>query len=332
MTWLARSVVALSALLAVSAGHAANSRLVKIQTPRGVHQAFILVTSDKPVASAILFAGGNGLLGLTSATTMKSNAENFVVRTRDMLAAQGIVAAVVDAPSDQIKGMNAIFRMSAAHAGDIAAVAAYLKKQADVPVWLIGTSMGTFSAAEGAIAAGNVDGLVLTSTITRVSPHWYIAKSYPDGVASMPLSRVTVPTLIVAHRNDGCEYAPPSGAAELKHRLTKASKVEVVMIEGGRRPKSKPCEPFAQHGYFGVEAETVSAIAKFIKANGQSGSAATSQAAAHWLLADGQIVVDQRQASARCRLLCCVEPKLEPRAPGGTRTPDHPDRSHGSNE
>lgn len=269
LTWLARLVVALSALLAVSAAHAADSRLVEIRTPRGVQQAFILVTPEKPVASAILFAGGSGLLGLTSASTMKSNAANFLVRTRDMFAADGIAAAVVDAPSDQIKGMKAIFRMSAAHAGDIAAVAAYLKKQADVPVWLIGTSMGTFSAAEGAIAADNVDGLVLTSTITRVSPHWYIAKSHPHGVASMPLSRVTVPTLIVAHREDHCEYSPPSGAAELKQRLTKASKVGLVLIEGGKRPKSKPCEPMAQHGYFGVEAKTVSAIAEFIKANGR---------------------------------------------------------------
>ena len=49
--------------------------------------------------------------------------------------------------------MNGMFRMSGQHAGDISAVAAHLKKQADLPVWLVGTSMGTFSAAGGAIAA-----------------------------------------------------------------------------------------------------------------------------------------------------------------------------------
>ena len=65
------------------------------------------------------------------------------------------------------------------HASDIGAMAAYLKKQAAVPVWLVGTSMGTFSAAGGAIAAEDVDGLVLTSTITRSAPDWKIARSHP---------------------------------------------------------------------------------------------------------------------------------------------------------
>jgi len=189
------------------------------------------------------------------------------VRTRDMFAAQGFAVAVVDAPGDRHKGMNAIFRMSAAHARDIAAVAAYLKKQANVPVWLVGTSMGTFSAAGGAIAAGDVDGLVLTSTITSANPRWHIAKTYPDGVASMALSRITVPTLIVAHRKDGCKESPASGAPKLKARLTKTTKVEIVVLDGGKPPKSKPCEALAQHGYFGIEDKAVGTIAKFIKAN-----------------------------------------------------------------
>ena len=72
--------------------------------------------------------------------------------------------------------MNAIFRMSGQHAADIEAVAAYLKKQADVPVWLVGTSMGTFSAARGAIAGRNIDGMVLTSTITRSASRTSSAK------------------------------------------------------------------------------------------------------------------------------------------------------------
>jgi pimeloyl-ACP methyl ester carboxylesterase len=254
-------------LVATVTAHAADSRLVSIKTPRGVKQAFILVTPAKPSASLIMFAGGSGGLGLRSATSMQWGATNFVVRTRDMFAAQGFAVAVVDAPGDRHKGMNAIVRMSAAHARDIAAVAAYLKKQTGVPVWLVGTSMGTFSAAGGAIAAGDIDGLVLTSTITNANPRWHIAKTYPDGVASMALSRITVPTLIVAHRKDGCKESPASGAPKLKTRLTKATKVEIVVLDGGKPPKSKPCEALAQHGYFGVEEKAVGTIAKFIKAN-----------------------------------------------------------------
>jgi hypothetical protein len=77
--------------------------------------------------------------------------------------------------------MKLIFRISSAHAGDIVAVAAYLKMQVGVPVWLIGTSTGTFSAAAGAIAAKGIDGLVLTSTITRPRAEWRIATSHSLG-------------------------------------------------------------------------------------------------------------------------------------------------------
>ena len=156
--------------------------------------------------------------------------------------------------------MNAIFRMSGAHAGDIGAVAAYLKQQASAPVWLIGTSMGTFSAAEGAIAAKGVDGLVLSSTITRAKPEWKIAGSHPDGVASMALQRVTVPALIVSHKRDGCDVTPAADAPKLSKRLTKARKVDVVLLDGGAPPRSDPCEAMSQHGFLGIEAEAVNAI------------------------------------------------------------------------
>jgi pimeloyl-ACP methyl ester carboxylesterase len=219
------------------------------------------------VASVILFAGGHGALGLRGAASMQWGTGNFLVRTRDLLAAEGFNVAVADAPADQQKGMTASFRMSAAHAGDIAALAGWLKQQADVPVWLMGTSMGTFSAAKGAIAAGGIDGLVLTSTITRAHPDWRIARDVPDGVASMSLDRVSVPTLIVAHRHDGCAESPASGAATLKARLSKAAKVEVAMLDGGAPPKSPPCEAKSQHGYYGIEKQAIATIARFIKAN-----------------------------------------------------------------
>jgi pimeloyl-ACP methyl ester carboxylesterase len=264
-----RPAIAVVMLLtgASSAAHAAGATLVSIPTPRGAKQAFILIKPEKPVASVILFAGGPGALGLQSATAMKWGAGNFLVRTRDKFAAHDFVVAVVDAPSDQSQGMSGIFRMSGAHAGDIGAVAAYLKQQASAPVWLIGTSMGTFSAAEGAIAAKGVDGLVLTSTITRAMPEWKIAGSHPDGVASMALQRVTVPALIVSHKRDGCSVTPAADAPKLSKRLTNARKVDVVLLDGGAPPQSEPCEAKSQHGFLGIETEAVNAIAKFIKAN-----------------------------------------------------------------
>jgi pimeloyl-ACP methyl ester carboxylesterase len=217
----------------------------------------------------ILFAGGHGGLGLKSASSMTWGAGNFLVRSRDLFASHNLMVAVIDAPSDQQKGMNGIFRMSGAHAADIAAVAAYLKTEANVPVWLVGTSMGTFSAAGGGIGAKNVDGLVMSSTITRAKPQWKIAQSHRDGVASMPLEQIRVPTLVVSHKKDGCDITPAADTAKLTKRLTKAAKVDVVLLDGGSPPQSKPCEAKSQHGFLGIEPQAVSAMATFIKANGK---------------------------------------------------------------
>ena len=267
------SALALAGLLDVAAGpaHANSSSLVSIQTPRGAKQAFILIRpKTDPAASVILFAGGHGALGLKSASAMKWGAGNFLVRSRERFADQGFMVAVVDAPADKQDGMNGVFRMGAAHAGDIGAVIAYLKQQAPVPVWLVGTSMGTFSAAGGAIASRGTDGLVLSSTMTRTKPDWVIAKSHPDSVASMDLPRVSVPTLIVSHRNDRCEFTPAADASKLKARLTKSSKVEVAILDGGAPPQSDPCEAKSQHGFLGIEAEAVATIARFIRASAKA--------------------------------------------------------------
>jgi hypothetical protein len=35
----------------------------------------------------------------------------------------------------------------------------------------------------------------------------------------------------------------------------------LITVKGGKPPESGPCEPLAQHGFYGKEAETVDAIA-----------------------------------------------------------------------
>ena len=260
-------MAALLALVPLQWAQASTATLVSIETPRGATETFILIKPENPVASVILFAGGKGALGLRSATEMNWGTANFLVRTREQFAAQDLMVAVIDAPSDHDEKMNAIFRMSKAHAGDIAAVADYLKREKDLPVWLVGTSMGTFSAANGAIGAGNIDGLVLTSTITRSKPGWKIATSHRDGVASMELDAITVPTLIMSHEHDACDLTPASDAPKLQARLTRAAKVELVLLDGGSPPQSPPCKAMSQHGYFGIEDQAVGEVVKFIKAN-----------------------------------------------------------------
>jgi GNAT superfamily N-acetyltransferase len=234
---------------AMYAWHPDTATLVSIPTPRGATQTFTLIKPDHPVVSVILFDGGRGVL----------------IGSREKFAAHNYIVAIVDPPSDRTQGMNAIFRMSDAHAGDIGAIARYLKNEAAVPVWLIGAGMGTFSAAIGAIAGGkDIDGLVLTSTVTRTLPEWAIAKSHPNGVADMALSEITVPTLIMSPGNDGCNDSPATGAAMLKTRLIKTTKVEIALLDGGAPTPSSPSTALSAHGHFGMDVEAVDTIANFI--------------------------------------------------------------------
>jgi pimeloyl-ACP methyl ester carboxylesterase len=268
----------------------ASASIVYIPTPRGVQQPFILIKPDHAIASVILFAGGNGVLRLNRVPPPAVDAYafvagNFLVRSREKFAGRDFMVAVIDVPSDQQKGMSPSFRISKDQAIDIGAVADYLKSQADVPVWLVGTSAGSWSAACGAIGAnrdgiatGSIDGLVLTSTVTRIAPGSAFAKvfpeiasDYPDGVMSMALPEIRVPTLIVSHSEDACEATPAADAPALAKRLTQAVKVEIALLSGGDPPRSAPCEAYAAHGYYGIETQAVDRIADFITVNSKRG-------------------------------------------------------------
>jgi dienelactone hydrolase len=265
--WIGPLAALLLAGSPLTRANAQDSSLVSIKTPRGVTQKFILIKPEKPVASVILFAGGLGALGLKTATTMKWGTGNFLVRVRDRFAAHGLMVAVADTPSDKPKGLYGSFRFTKTHAVDIDAIAAHLKKQADVPLWAVGTSLGSFSAAAGAIYSRNVDGLVLTSSTTRALPDWPIANSHPHGVASMPLGRFKGPALIVSHAKDGCMVSPAADSEKLRRALKNARPVEVVLIEGGEVQHPNPCEAMGHHGFLGVESKAVETMAKFIIAN-----------------------------------------------------------------
>ncbi|HZB92592.1 MAG TPA: hypothetical protein VE397_14190, partial [Stellaceae bacterium] len=161
----------LAALLALvlSSLPARAEELVQLPTRPGVTQPFwLLAPPGPPVGSLILFTGGNGLLNSAHRPVLDS--KNFLIRMRGAFAAAGFLVASVDAPSDHPEGLDN-FRSSAEHAQDIAAVIAYLRRKAPVRVWLVGTSMGTISAANAAarLKTGGADGLVLTSSIVAAN-------------------------------------------------------------------------------------------------------------------------------------------------------------------
>jgi hypothetical protein len=149
------------------------------------------------------------------------------------------------------------------HAQDVAGVIAALRLEALVPVWVVGTSMGTISSANAAarLRVGGPDGLVLTSSVTRRS----VITRLGITVRDVGLDEITVPTLVVHHQSDGCVVSPFADAHMLMRQLRRAPKKEFMAFQGGA-PVGDPCEAFSAHGFMGIDDEVVKAIPDWIKA------------------------------------------------------------------
>jgi predicted alpha/beta-hydrolase family hydrolase len=234
--------------------------LVKLATRPGVTQPFwLLQPAGAPVASLILFPGGEGIVDRAGSGVPQGN--NFLVRVRDKFAAQGFLVALLDVPSDHSSGLG-LFRASGEHSADVGAVIAYLRAKAPVPVWLVGTSRGTISAANAAarLTAGGADGLVLTSSILSVARN-----GKPSIIASVEVSNIAIPTLFVHNREDACPVCAFEGVTGLMNAFTRAPRRELVAVSGGAPPMSEPCEALSRHGYLGIEDQVVTAITRWIK-------------------------------------------------------------------
>ncbi|MBM4338566.1 MAG: alpha/beta hydrolase [Deltaproteobacteria bacterium] len=234
--------------------------VVDIPTRPGVTQRFVYLAPESPKAAVILFAGGHGGLQIRTNGSFTWGEGNFLVRTRQLFAKNGLSVAVVDAPSDrQAPPFLGGFRQKPEHIADIKAVISWLKQQANVLVWLVGTSMGTMSAAFIATQVGpgdgGPDGLVLTSTLV----------SFDAGrpVPAMPLQDIAIPVLVVHHEQDGCKHCAYREIPRLMKKLSSTPKKELMAFKGGEN-RGDPCEPFAYHGFNGLENEVVGKIAEWI--------------------------------------------------------------------
>lgn len=255
MTAMKRLLIALALLLPSGAPSAED--IVTLSTRAGVTQSYLLAAPDaaKVRAVAILFPGGAGKTDLERETARTAlDRGNFLVRTRRLLAAGGIAAVVMDAPSDRPSGMDDGFRLGDAHTEDIGKVVADLRKRfPGVPVFLVGTSRGTISAASAGRRLGkSVDGVVLTATL-------FLASKTQPGLSGFDFATIPSPLLFVHHLDDGCAYTPYSSARQL------ADRYPLISVSGGLPPQSKPCEAMSQHGFLGKEAETVDAMSRWMQ-------------------------------------------------------------------
>ena len=224
----------------------------------------ILVQSpskSKPVAIVVLFAGGEGILNIkkTPFGSTIGNAENFVIRSRALFLANGLMTVAIDGPTD-VPGDLYGFRGSENHAKDVQAVITYLRNKYTLPVWLVGTSRGTNSVANAAVrlqGPKGPDGIVLTATITGDS-------NRGDNVLLYDLSRIRIPVVIAHHRKDACRNTLPSEVDDLEAALKNAKILATLWYEGGTS-SGPDCETHAYHGFNKIEATVITDIANTIK-------------------------------------------------------------------
>jgi len=125
------------------------------------------------------------------------------------------------------------------------------KRFPNIPVYLVGTSRGTISAANGARALGSdVAGVILTSTL------FFGPSRYGNGLAGFDYAKITAPLLLVHHVRDGCKFTPYRSAKS----LSEARNYPLISVDGGSPATSDACEAQSPHGYLGKEAETVEAM------------------------------------------------------------------------
>jgi pimeloyl-ACP methyl ester carboxylesterase len=255
-------LLGLAVLFALACASAsAAEKVVDIPTRPGVTQRFLLISAPDATAAVILFAGGHGGLQLSESGALQWGHGNFLVRSAPLFARRKLTVAVIDAPSDRQSAPHlGGFRQSAEHATDVQALIAWLRENTRLPVWLVGTSRGTQSAAAAAIrssARDGPDGIVLTATILSDK------RSRP--VTDMALDKLRIPVLVVHHEQDACRNTLFSDVPRLMEKLTSVPRKALIAVRGGK-DEGNPCAGRAYHGFNDLEEEVIEKIAAWVTA------------------------------------------------------------------
>jgi hypothetical protein len=224
-------------------------------------------------AALVLLVGVGGHLDLDDKGCPRALKGNSLVRSLPHFHGAGFTTALVDAPSDHpgedgLKG----FRVTPQHADDLGKVIADLRKRTNLPVWVVGTSRGTISAANAAARlAGSAapDGVVLTSAITSGGKGGHRPWAVQT-VFDLRLEAIRVPVLVVGHAADTCPRTPAGLMGKITAR-TNGAREQVVTVTGspgGAGPGLDACHGRTPHGFLGQEAAVAAGIARFIHGGG----------------------------------------------------------------
>lgn len=308
-SFLSTLASALFATVASTSAVATTTSIVTLNATRaGITIPILVIDStctaadvgcEAPVATLILFTGGDGRLHLLEptggwqgasdlSTVRLGSTQNFLVRQRNQFAGPDPTSdpdeptlryhvIMMDVPSDQTGGYpvntttGTSFRRSGKHQSDIADVIDYARTTFAVPVWLVGTSNGSTSAAKGALIAaqnpdtskpanGGPDGVVLTSPITE--------SGNPNDVTAMDLNSIGLVAMMVASELDQCAASPPLGVYRIARRLVASPDFRGKIVTDPNTPASTAaseyCEGDGYHGFSNTEGKAVDPIRAWI--------------------------------------------------------------------
>jgi hypothetical protein len=244
-----------------TSARAAEAEAVTIDTTFTVKTPPVRLVLPPPPgrASVILMTGGDGLLSLDSSGTIIDSTGNFLIRSANRFLRYGLNVMMADALPAHPGGLDNATRLSGAHAAELQGFINAALTRWNKPVWVVGTSNGSVSTVTAGgfqPALSGLTGVVMTSPVT-VLP----AASQP--VFNLYASRITLPALVVWEGNDHCTFSPSAGSATLFSLIPSHHKARRA-LELAHSVATDPCGAFSEHGYAGIEEETVREIAAFI--------------------------------------------------------------------
>jgi pimeloyl-ACP methyl ester carboxylesterase len=171
-------------------------------------------------ATVFLFPGGAG--GFGKFEDGKATGGNFLVRSAPYFIANGFNVAIFGRPNDMELGWAE--RTEPSHMTDVRAVLDFVKQKSTAPIWIVGTSRGTISAAASVIHIQDpaIAGLVLTSSVVKYDT--------PGTVPRQNLSAIKVPVLVYHHAKDGLQALPDTRDTSHHQRAQQCTRQE---IDGG---------------------------------------------------------------------------------------------------
>lgn len=181
---------------------------------------------------------------------------NFLIRSRGHWLDEETLVIAVDAPSDQWTSFSQQFRQDPRYGADVAALLAEVGRRYGLADWtLVGTSEGTVSAFHVArMNPGLARRLILSSSL-------FLSSGNGPGLSGVDWAGVAAPLLWVHHADDGCRFTPYRSARE----FAETTRSPLLTVRGGGPARSSSCEAYAEHGFVGIERETVLAMRSWVK-------------------------------------------------------------------